>query len=135
GQERRINAALNPIEVIVTEKEVVLNEVFFEYDKHNITEEGAFELDKLVQVMQEYPEMVIMVKAHTDNRGADKYNMNLSERRAKATVEYVISKGISKDRISGKGYGESEPKVDCKETCTEEEHAENRRSEFIIVRK
>lgn len=135
GQERKIKAALNPIEVIVTEKEVILKEVFFEFNKHNITEEGAFELDKLVQVMQEYPNMVIMVKSHTDNRGADKYNMNLSERRAKATVEYVLSKGISKDRISGKGYGESEPKVDCKEACTEEEHAENRRSEFIIVRK
>lgn len=135
GQERKISAALNPIEVIITEKEVILKEVFFEFDKHNITEEGAFELDKLVQVMEQYPNMVIMVKSHTDNRGSAQYNQRLSDRRAKATVEYVLSKGISKDRISGKGYGESEPKVDCQENCTEEEHAENRRSEFIIVRK
>ena len=61
--------------------------------------------------------------------------MNLSDKRAKATVQYVISKGISASRISGKGYGESEPKVDCKENCTEEEHAQNRRSEFLIIKK
>ena len=77
--------------------------------------------------------MVIMVKAHTDNRGSDQYNMNLSNRRAKATVQYAISKGIAKERISGQGYGESQPKVDCGANCTEEEHAQNRRSEFVIV--
>ncbi|KGO95973.1 OmpA family protein, partial [Flavobacterium enshiense] len=70
----------------------------------------------------------------TDNRGTDQFNMNLSDRRAKATVQYVISKGIAKDRISGKGYGESEPKVQC-DQCTDEEHAKNRRSEFMIVKK
>ncbi|MBL7650151.1 MAG: OmpA family protein, partial [Candidatus Hydrogenedentes bacterium] len=65
----------------------------------------------------------------------DAYNMNLSDRRAKSTVQYVISKGIDKSRISGKGYGESEPKVDCKENCTEEDHAKNRRSEFLIIKR
>ncbi|WP_291118558.1 OmpA family protein, partial [Flavobacterium sp. UBA6135] len=72
---------------------------------------------------------------HTDNRGSDNYNMSLSERRAQATAQYIISKGIAKDRISAKGLGESEPKVDCGENCTEEQHAENRRSEFLIVKK
>ena len=134
GGDLPIIAELDPIDVIVTETEVILNDIFFEYNKSNITKEGAFELDKLVQVMKNTPEMVIMVKSHTDSRGTDKFNMNLSERRAKATVQYVISKGIAKDRISGKGYGESEPKVTC-DKCSEEEHAKNRRSEFMIVKK
>lgn len=135
GGKQRVDAGLNPIDVIVTEKEVVLKEINFEYNKSNITQEGAFELDKLVQVMKNNNAMVIFVKAHTDNRGSDKYNMDLSERRAKSTVQYVISKGIDASRITGKGFGESEPKVDCKEACTEEQHAENRRSEFLIVKK
>ena len=92
---------------------MVLNDIYFEFDKSNITKEAAFELDKLVEAMKAYPDMVIMVKAHTDSRGSDKYNMGLSNRRAKSTVQYVISKGIAKERISGQGYGESEPKVKC----------------------
>jgi len=135
GGKVKVPAALNPIDVIVTEIEVILKEINFEYNKSNITAEGAFELDKLVQVLKNNENMIIMAKAHTDNRGSDKYNMDLSDRRAKATVQYVISKGIDKSRITGKGYGESEPKVDCKEACTEEEHAQNRRSEFLIVKK
>lgn len=134
GGEMPIVAELDPIDVIVTETEVILNDIFFEFNKSNITKQGAFELDKLVQVMKNSPNMVIMVKAHTDNRGTDNFNMNLSDRRAKATVQYVISKGIAKERIEGKGYGESEPKVQC-DKCTEEEHAKNRRSEFMIVKK
>jgi len=129
-----IAADLQPIETIVTPTAVTLNEIYFEYDKSNITREGAFELDKLVQAMNKYPEMVIMVKSHTDNRGTDAYNMALSERRARSTVQYVLSKGIKRDRISGKGYGEAEPKVACADACTEEQHAQNRRSEFIIVK-
>ncbi|WP_286912671.1 OmpA family protein [Flavobacterium sp. UBA4197] len=135
GGEQKIDAKLNPIDVIVTEKEIVLKDINFEFNKSNITQEGAFELDKLVQVMQNNTQMVIMVKSHTDNRGNDHYNMRLSDRRAKATVQYVISKGIAANRISGKGYGESEPKTDCKENCTEAEHAANRRSEFLIIKK
>lgn len=134
GSDVRIDASLQPIDVIVKENEIVLKDIFFEYNKSNITQEGAFELDKLVQVMKNNDKLVIMVKAHTDNRGSDSYNMNLSDRRAKSTVQYIISKGVSSKNISGKGYGESEPKVNCGETCTEEQHAENRRSEFLIVK-
>lgn len=130
-----VAADLQPIDVIVKPTEIVLNSIFFEYDKSNITKEGAFELDKLVQVLKSNPTMEIMVKGHTDNRGSDQYNLNLSDRRARAAVQYVISKGVEKARISGKGYGESEPKVDCKENCTEEDHAKNRRNEFLIVKK
>lgn len=134
GGEVIVEALLQPIMPIITEKEVILQPIYFVYDKSNITKEGAAELDKLVDVMKEYPTMVIFAKSHTDKRGSDKYNLNLSERRAKATVQYLISKGIAKDRISGQGFGESEPKVVCEE-CTEEQFAQNRRSEFLIVKK
>ena len=134
GGKVNIAADLEPIQNIVTPEAVVLNSIFFEFDKSNITKEGAFELDKLVQVMNQNPEMVIMVKGHTDNRGSDAYNMNLSDRRARSAVQYVISKGIAKSRISGKGFGESEPKVACGANCSEEEHAQNRRNEFLIVK-
>jgi outer membrane protein OmpA-like peptidoglycan-associated protein/tetratricopeptide (TPR) repeat protein len=134
GGQVKVDAALQPIDAIVTETEIVLSPIFFEYNKSNITQEGAFELDKLVQVMKSNDKLVILAKSHTDSRGGDAYNLSLSDRRAKATVQYVISKGIAKDRISGKGMGEIEPKVDCKEACTEEQHAQNRRSEFLIVK-
>ncbi|EAZ96603.1 OmpA family protein [Flavobacteria bacterium BAL38] len=129
-----VEALLNPIIPIITEKEVILQPIFFEFNKSNITADGAAELDKLVAVMNEYPEMVIFAKSHTDSRGSDSYNIKLSDRRAKSTVQYLISKGVAKERISGQGFGESEPKVACK-SCTEEEHAQNRRSEFLIVKK
>ena len=134
GPKAIIDAALNPIDVIITEKEILLKPIYFDFNKSNITQESAFELDKLVQVMKSNDKLVILAKSHTDSRGSDKYNLSLSDRRAKATVQYVISKGIDAKRITGKGYGETEPKVDCKENCTEEQHAQNRRSEFLIVK-
>lgn len=134
GGDQMVEILMEPIKPIITETEVILNPIYFEFNRSNITKQGAEELDRLVEVMKEHPEMVIFAKSHTDSRGSDKYNMNLSERRAKATVQYIISKGIAKDRISGQGFGESEPKVDCKK-CTDEEYAQNRRSEFLIVKK
>lgn len=134
GGEMTIEILMNPIMPTITDREVILEPIFFEFNKSNITAQGAEELNKLVMVMNEYPNMVIFAKSHTDNRGSDKYNMNLSDRRAKATVQYIISKGIAKERISGQGFGESEPKVNCTK-CTEEQHAQNRRSEFLIVKK
>jgi len=133
GPNTKIVAPLQPIDVIVTPTEIVLKPIFFEYDKSNITQEGAFELDKLVQVMKNNNKLVIFAKSHTDSRGSDDYNLSLSDRRAKATVQYVISKGISEERISGKGFGKSELKVQC-EPCTDEQHSQNRRSEFLIVK-
>ena len=133
GPSARVDAALQPIDVIITPDEIVLKPIFFEYDKSNITQEGAFELDKLVQVMKNNEKLVIFAKSHTDSRGTDAYNNSLSDRRAQATVQYVISKGIAASRITGKGFGKSELKVQC-EPCTEEQHAQNRRSEFLIVK-
>ena len=129
-----VQAPLVPSEVIITDTEVVLNNVYFEFNKSNITNEGANELDKLVSVMKVNSTMVIFVKSHTDSKGSVSYNLNLSEQRAQSTVQYLISKGIESERISGKGYGSSEPKVNCGTNCTEEEHSKNRRSEFIIVK-
>ena len=127
-------AAVEPIDVTVTETEIILNPIYFYSNKSDITERGAAELDKLIYVMSQNNALKIDVKAHTDSRGTDKYNLDLSERRAKSTVAYIISKGINVDRISGKGYGESVPKIDCQDKCTELEYALNRRSEFIIVK-
>ncbi|WP_329805999.1 OmpA family protein [Flavobacterium facile] len=125
---------MTPIKPIITEREVILQAIYFEYNKSNITAEGAEELDKLVKVMNEYPNMVIDAKSHTDSRGADNYNLRLSDRRAKSTVQYIVSKGIAKNRITGSGMGETQPKVACTD-CTEEQHAQNRRSEFLILKK
>ncbi len=133
GPTAKLPAPLKPIDVIITPTEIILQPIYFDYDKSNITQQGAFELDKLVQVMKSNDKLVIFAKSHTDSRGSDNYNLTLSDRRAQATVQYVISKGISADRITGKGFGESEPLVPCN-PCTEEEYAKNRRSEFLIVK-
>ena len=130
-----VEISLKPTEVIITDTEVVLNNVYFEFNKSNITEQGAAELDKLVKVMNENPSMAIFVKSHTDSKGSNEYNLLLSEQRAQATVQYLISKGISVDKLTGKGYGSSEQKIKCDANCTEEQDAQNRRSEFIIVKK
>ena len=132
-EENNIQISLEPIEVLMTPEQIVLEPIFFEFDKSNITAKAAFELDKLVQIMKKYPELVIKATSHTDERGSEAYNAGLSDRRAKTTVQYVISQGIDESRISGEGKGESEPKIDCTAGCTKEQHAENRRSEFLIV--
>jgi outer membrane protein OmpA-like peptidoglycan-associated protein len=135
GDELAIVIEMTPIKApIITETQVVLQPIYFDYDMSNITPQGASELDKLVTVMTDNPEMILLVKSHTDNRGTDAYNIDLSDRRAKATVAYVVSKGISEFRIFGKGFGESDLKINC-DTCTEEENSQNRRSEFMIIKK
>ena len=77
--------------------------------------------------------MIFRAESHTYSHGPAAYNRGLSDRRAKSTAQYVISKGISEERISGVGKGEEEPRIDCSQGCSKEEHAQNRRSEFIIV--
>ena len=128
-----LEVMLDPIEELIVEEKVELSPIYFEFDKFNITNEGAFELDKLVAIMQKYPEMKIRVEAHTDNRGPSSYNLKLSENRAKSTAQYVISKGIDENRISGVGKGENEPVIECSGSCSNEDHRTNRRSEFIIL--
>ena len=132
-EEMNVSISLQPIDTIIAEGAVELDPIYFEFDRSNITSKAAFELDKLVQVMDKYPEMVIDVTAHTDSRGSESYNLRLSDRRARTTVQYVVSKGIDRSRISGQGKGETVPKVDCGDNCSEEQFQVNRRSEFRIV--
>ena len=124
---------LDPIEELIVEEKIILNPIYFEFDKFNITNQAAFELDKLVAIMEKYPEMIIRAESHTDSRGPASYNKLLSDRRAKATAQYVISKGINENRISGVGKGEEDPEIDCSSGCSKDKHAKNRRSEFIII--
>jgi len=126
---------LRPIEAIIVDDKVELNPILFDYDKHNIKPQAAFELDKLVAIMKKYPNMVISVESHTDNKGNNDYNLSLSERRAQSTVQYVISQGVEADRISGQGFGETKPAIPCGEGCNDEQRQTNRRSEFIIVKR
>lgn len=127
-----INVMLDPIEKIIVAEKIELNEIYFDFDKSNIKAEAAFELDKLVQIMNKYPEMTVSIESHTDSKGPSSYNQRLSERRAKTTSQYVISKGIDSSRLSSAGKGESSPVVDCT-NCSKDEDQLNRRSEFIIT--
>ncbi|MCP1997469.1 OmpA family protein [Flavobacterium sp. HSC-61S13] len=116
-------------------KVLKMEPIFFDFDKSNIRPDAALELAKIVEVLLQYPEMKIDVRSHTDSRGKDAYNMSLSDRRAKSTVQWIIDQGIAKKRVTGRGYGESQLINRCKNgvKCSEEEHQENRRSEFIVL--
>jgi len=110
--------------------------IYFDLDKSFIRRDAEVELQKIIAVMKEYPQMKIDVRSHTDSRASDKYNMYLSERRARSTIKYIIEKGrIKASRISGRGYGETALVNNCTNTvdCTDQEHQLNRRSEFIIM--
>jgi len=111
--------------------------IYFNFDKSSIRPDAAKELDKLVSVMKEYPNMVIKIESHTDSRGSKVYNEYLSDKRAKSTRDYIISQGIDSSRIeSAIGYGENKLLNECDGTvrCKETDHLLNRRSEFIIVK-
>lgn len=114
---------------------VNINTIYFDFDKSSIRPDAAKELDKVVQVMNEYPSLTIEAGSHTDSRATDSYNMKLSERRAKSTVDYVVSKGIDASRIIYKGYGETQLVNKCANgvKCSREEHQANRRTEFKIT--
>jgi len=116
-------------------KELNIPIVYFDFDKSNIRPDAAAELTKLLQVLEEYPELKIEIRSHTDSRGSHSYNEYLSDRRAKSTVAWLISNGISSDRLTAQGYGETQLVNDCSDGvwCSEQDHQLNRRSEFIIV--
>lgn len=118
-----------------------INPIYFDYNKSNIRPDAAKELDKIVKIMKENPTIKIELGSHTDSRGTDEYNLSLSDRRAKSSAAYIVSKGIAKNRITGKGYGETKLKVSdatIYSLPTEKEketaHQKNRRTEFIIVK-
>ncbi|MBF4487699.1 OmpA family protein [Flavobacterium sp. CSZ] len=109
--------------------------IYFDLDKSFIRKDAAFELEKILAVMKQYPKMKIDVRSHTDSRQTEEYNKALSNRRAKATVQWLTKNGIASNRLTGKGYGESQLINNCADgvSCTEAEHQLNRRSEFIII--
>ena len=114
--------------------------IYFDLDKSFIRPDAAFELSKILDLMNENPTMEIDVRSHTDCRQTAAYNAALSDRRAKSTIAWLVSKGIAKSRLTGKGYGESQLVNDCgceptnQSDCSEEQHQANRRSEFIITK-
>jgi outer membrane protein OmpA-like peptidoglycan-associated protein/Tol biopolymer transport system component len=119
-------------------KMIDIKPIYFDVNKFNIRADAATELNKIIAVMTEYPNLVIELGSHTDCRAPMKYNETLSEKRAKASAAYVKAKITNPERIYGKGYGESKLKNGCacegivKSTCSDAEHQENRRTEFII---
>lgn len=116
-------------------KEFKIEQIYFDLAKYNIRPDAAIELDKIVKFMKEYPTSKIDVRTHTDCRASSKYNMTLSNNRAKSVMDYIISNGIDANRLTGRGYGETRLVNKCADgvKCTEEEHQKNRRSEFIIT--
>ncbi len=111
-----------------------LSTIYFDFDKYNIRKDSEVEVEKVIAAMEKYPSLKLKVNSHTDSRGKDAYNLWLSQKRAEATVSYMVSKGISEDRLTGEGFGETKLVNKCANgvSCTKTEHELNRRSEFII---
>ena len=130
------NDIVVPVRVVLNRKavgypEIVINNIFYDYDKATIRPDAALELNKIVELLKNNPDVKIELGSHTDARGSDKYNQVLSQRRAQSAVDYIISKGIAKDRIKAKGYGESKPIV--QNATTDEDHQRNRRTSIRIT--
>jgi outer membrane protein OmpA-like peptidoglycan-associated protein/tetratricopeptide (TPR) repeat protein len=109
--------------------------IYFDFDKSDIRMEAALDLEKILDVLNQYPNMKLDIRSHTDSRGSLKYNEALSDRRAKSTINWLIKNGVNKNRLLGKGYGEYQLVNKCSDgvECTEDEHQLNRRSEFLIT--
>jgi peptidoglycan-associated lipoprotein len=123
------------MEVVNTNTTYKIENIYFDLDKWNIRTDAALELNKLVDLLTNNPKLKIQLQSHTDSRASDGYNMKLSERRAKSVVTYLISKGINKKRLGSEGFGESQLMNKCLNDipCTEDEHQQNRRTEFKVI--
>ncbi|WP_438422425.1 OmpA family protein [Aquimarina macrocephali] len=113
-----------------------LKPIYFDFNGYTIRSDAKVELAKVIEVMNQYADMKLEIRSHTDSHGEDQYNLYLSEKRAEATVNYMINNGISADRLTGKGYGETQLVNDCgnESNCKKDKHQLNRRSEFIIIK-
>ncbi len=123
------------LEKLSTGKQFTLDDLYYDYNKYNIRPDAALVLDKLVKILADNPEIRIEIGSHTDSRGAADYNLKLSQNRSESVVDYLVSKGISRDRLVPKGYGESQLINKCADgvDCTEEEHQVNRRTVIEIL--
>jgi outer membrane protein OmpA-like peptidoglycan-associated protein len=112
-----------------------ITEIYFDLDQSTIRKDAIAPLEKIVQALQEYPSIKIEIGSHTDSRQHRKYNKLLSQRRAEATMAYLVQRGIAPERLTAKGYGESQLVNQCADgiICSETEHQLNRRSTFVIV--
>jgi peptidoglycan-associated lipoprotein len=122
--------------VIELNKAIRIDNIYYDFDKWNIRADAAAELDKLVKILKDNPTIWIELGSHTDSRGKDAYNLTLSQKRAESAVQYIISRGIDKNRITARGYGETQLLNRCANgvPCSEAEHQLNRRTEFKIVK-
>ena len=120
------------LEKIILNKSIVLENIYYDLDRANIRDDAALELNKLVRILIDNPKISIELSSHTDDRATVEYNLDLSQRRAESAVNYIISKGISKNRLIAKGYGESDLII--KNATSEEEHQINRRTEFKVIK-
>ncbi|MCB4799918.1 OmpA family protein [Neotamlana laminarinivorans] len=131
------NIMLSATEPIIAEinneLRILLENIYFEYNKYNIKEESTISLNKIVKVLKENPEMKIAINAHTDNKGSASYNLKLSDKRAGSAAKFLIKNGIDKNRLISKGFGETKPFIDCKNNCSDEDLQANRRVEFVIL--
>ncbi len=122
-------------------KIISLKPIYFDFDKYDIRPDAEIELKQIVKYMNAYPNMVVELGSHTDCRGIKEYNQVLSDKRAKASAEYIKARITNPERIYGKGYGKSKLVNNCAcdanlvSYCTEEQHQLNRRTEFVIIKK
>lgn len=123
------------LDPIVLDKTIVLQNIYYDLNKAEIRSDAALELDKLVELLRDNPNIKIELSSHTDSRADDALNLDLSEKRAQSAVRYLILKGISQNRLVAKGYGESQLINGCTNDveCSEEEHQKNRRTEFKVI--
>jgi len=122
------------LDKIVEGKEIVLENIYYDFDKWALRDDALPALDVLVSILRDNPQIRIQLSSHTDCRGTDKYNLDLSQKRATSVVEYLITKGISSGRLIAVGRGEGSPLLQCYcEECTEEEHQANRRTAFTVI--
>ncbi len=123
------------IEKVEVQQKFEMENIFYDFDKWELLPESESELDKLVKVMKDNPSWKVELGSHTDSRGSDEYNDQLSQKRAESAVNYIVSQGISKDRIIATGYGETQLVNECEDgvNCTDEQHQMNRRTEFTIL--
>ncbi len=125
------------LEPIVLERAIVIPNIYYDLNMSEIRSDAASELNKLVQLLQDNPNIKIELSSHTDSRAGNDFNLDLSQRRAQSAVDYLVSQGISKDRLVAKGYGETQLINGCDDanadSCTEEQHQENRRTEFKVI--
>ena len=116
---------------IVIDKAIVLENIYYDFDESYITEAAAVELDKLVNTLEDNPNISIELSSHTDAQGSDEYNLDLSQRRAESAVQYLVDSGIDPNRIRAKGYGEEQLII--KNALNDDQHEVNRRTEFKVI--